>query len=97
MTVIIAILAVGVMFCIVQNMIQKRDIEQIKHDNQASKQRESEMVARLGEILDDNSKALLKNAEVMERISDKIGEIGEQIQDIQEDVAQIKHRQQEKE
>lgn len=55
-----------------------------------------EQFKHLSEIIDTNSKALLKNSEVMEKINSNIHEISANVHKLQSDVTIIKIRQEEK-
>ena len=72
---------------------QKDDFEALRQDNREREERDRDTITRLSGILSENSKALLKNSEVMQQISGKVDIIEERIEKVQEDIKEIKIKQ----
>ena len=72
---------------------QKDDFEALRQDNREREERDRDTITRLSGILSENSKALLKNSEVMQQISGKVDIIEERIEKVQEDIQEIKIKQ----
>ena len=82
---------VFMMFQVLKN--QKDDFEALRQDNREREERDRDTITRLSGILSENSKALLKNSEVMQQISGKVDIIEERIEKVQEDIKEIKIKQ----
>lgn len=82
---------VFMMFQVLKN--HKDDFEAQRQDNKEREERDRDTITRLSGILSENSKALLKNSEVMQQISGKVDIIEERIEKVQEDIQEIKIKQ----
>lgn len=66
-----------------------------REDSKERELRDRETIQHFSEILATNSKALLLNSEVMDKINGNIEKIGQDVSKLQEDVTEIKIRQEE--
>ena len=64
-----------------------------REDTKEREVKDRETIERFSGIISENSKALLKNSETMERIANKLEDVDGKINDIQTDVELIKQRQ----
>lgn len=66
-----------------------------REDSKERERYDRETIQHFSEILATNSKALLLNSEVMDKINGNIEKIGHDVSKLQEDVTEIKIRQEE--
>ena len=80
-------LAIGMAFMIYKVFCWSRE------DTKERESKDRETIEKFSGIISENSKALLKNSETMERIANKLEYVDGKINDIQTDVELIKERQ----
>ena len=80
-------LAIGMSFMLYKIFCWNRE------DTKEREFKDRETIERFSGIISENSRALLKNSETMERIANKLEDVDGKINDIQTDVELIKQRQ----
>lgn len=80
-------LAIGMAFMLYKVFCWSRE------DGKEREAEDKKIIERFSGIISENSRALLKNSETMERIANKLEEVDGKINDIQTDVELIKERQ----